>query len=349
MTTERIQRLAAILRGVTPGELVDMFVHGNRSHIRWIANRVRLTYSGDKTTEVQATQIVKACIHLPNDEYLMKLVLALTQPISKTAEELLGASFDEPTQADLDGLTPKLVEKHGRLMTMLYYAHVIAAGNHASSMLEQYFVPNGLFEVKEDAPKPILLPKPKVRSVDGAKRELRKQRKDKRKKPFVAAKPAAQKKLVKAKPKSEAKPIAKTPAKSEPRKAIEQRRLVHPHITPGKGVSPADMSVGSVVMAYIPYKPQDPAGEGKLRPCVVIAAGPAFLLVRPIYSNPRRYAQHWRSVRLEEWRLAGLERLSYVSIQRHMVLRRRSSQIGELSIRDWNRICRGEVNSAGDL
>jgi len=349
MTTERIQRVAAILRGATPGQLVEMFVHGDRFDIRRVANRLRLIYAGDKTTELQATQLVKACIHLSNDDYLPNLVRALTQPISETAEELLGPSFDEPTQDDLDGLTPKLVRRHGRLLTMLYYAHVIAGDNYASSMLEQYFLPDGLFEVKADDSKPIPLPKPKSRAADPAIKGLRKQRKTQRKKQVAVVKPAVRKKRVKAKPKVEAKATPKILSRPESKEAIEQPRLEHPHIRPGKGISATHELVGSVVTTYIAYDKTNPGEEGKVRPCVVVAVGPKHFLVRPIYSNPYKFAGHWRSVRLDDWNKAGLARQSFVGSNIHKVARTNLQLAGRLSGRDWNKVCRGEVNTEGDL
>jgi len=349
MTTERIQRVAAILRGATPGQLVEMFVHGDRSDIRRVANRLRLIYAGDKTTELQATQLVKACIHLSNDDYLPNLVRALIQPISETAEELLGPSFDEPTQDDLDGLTPKLVRKHGRLLTMLYYAHVIAGDNYASSMLEQYFLPNGLFEVEADDSKPIPLPKPKSRAADPAIKGLRKQRKIQRKKHVAVIQPAVRKKPRKAKPKSKANLTTLAPTKPVSRRVIEQRRLVHPHVRPGSGISASHELVGSVVVTYIAYDKTNPEEEGKVRPCVVVAVGPKHFLVRPIYSNPYKFAGHWRSVRLDDWKKAGLARQSFVGFNTHRVARTNLQLTGCLSVRDWNKVCRGEVNTEGDL
>lgn len=349
MKMEPRERFKVILRMATSSQLVTIFAAGDKSRLRDLAKRVHLRYSGNEVTEEQATGILKACLALRHGEHLLKLVFALSESVADTAEKLLGDAFEDPTQDDLDGLTPKLVRQHGRLLTMLYYASVVASNKTASAKLETYFGPDGLFDVKVDDSRPIPLPKPKLRSVDNAKKELRKQRKSKRKKPVVGVKPTARKKHTKVKAKPEVKLTAKAAAKPEPRKVIEPKRLVHPHITPGKGVSQEDNLVSSVVMAHISYKPQDSAGGGKLRPCLVIAAGEKFLLVRPIYSNPRKYAQHWRSVRLEEWHTAGLEHQSYVSIQRQMVLRRRSSPIGQLSVHDWNKVCRGEVNSVGDL
>jgi len=326
-----------------------MFAAGDKWRLREIAKRVHLRYSSDAVTEQQATQMLNACLRLRNREYLLNLVCGLIEPVSETAEKILGDSYSEPTQDDLDGLTPKLVRRHGRLLTMLYYVDVIAGDNYASSMLEQYFEPDGLFEIKADDSKPILLPKPKPRAADPATKELRKQRKTQRRKQRAVVKPAAREKRVKAKPKVAAKSTPKSLSRPEPKEAIEQPRLEHPHIRPGKGISVTHELVGSVAMTYIAYDKTNPTADGKVRPCVVVAVGPKHFLVRPIYSNPYKFAGHWRSVRLDDWKKAGLARQSFVGSNIHKVARTNLQLTGCLSDRDWNKVCRGEVNQEGDL
>ena len=346
---EPLERFKAILRMPNPSQLAAMFTTGDKRLLRDVAKRVHLSFSGHDVTEEQATAVLKACFALRNGEHLLKLVFGLTEPVSETAEKLLGDAFSEPTQDDLDGLTPKLVRQHGRLLTMLYYARVAAGDFPASSMLQQYFEPDGLFEVKADDSKPIPLPKPKSRAADPATKELRKQRKTHHKKQVAVVKPTVRKKRVKSKPKVELKPTAKSSTKPESKNVIEQEPLVHPHIRPGQGISATHELVRSVVMTYIAFDKTNPAAEGKVRPCVVVAVGPRHFLVRPIYSNPYRFAGHWRSVRLNDWSEAGLTRQSFVGFNIHKVARTNLQLTGRLSVRDWNRICRGEVNPVGDI
>ena len=346
---EPLERFKAILWMPNPSQLAAMFTAGDKSLLRDVAKRVHLSFSGHEVTEEQATAVLKACIALRNGEYLLKLVFGLTEPVSETAEKLLGGAFSEPTQDDLDGLTPKLVRRHGRLLTMLYYVRVIAGDNYASSMLEQYFEPDGLFEIKADDSKPIPLPKPKPRAADPATKERRKQRKTQRKKQVAVVKSTGRKKRAKERPKVKVKPTPKALSKPEPKQAIEQSRLEYPHIRSGQGISATHELVGSVVMTYIAYDKTNPAAEGKVRPCVVIAVGPRHFLVRPIYSNPYKFAGHWRSVRLDDWKKAGLTRQSFVGSNIHKVARTNLQLTGCLSVRDWNRVCRGEVNQVGDL
>ena len=346
---EPLERFKAILRMPNPSQLAAMFATGDKRLLRDVAKRMHLSFPGHDVTEEQATAVLRACIALRNGEYLLNLVFGLTEPVSETAEKLLGDSYSEPTQDDLDGVTPKLVRQHGRILTMLYYARVVAGNYPASSMLKRYFMPDGLFDIKVDGSKPIPLPKPKSRVVDPAIKDLRKQRKTQRKKQAAVAKPAVRKKLVKQKPKVKVKPTPKALSKPEPKQAIEQSRLEYPHIRPGQGISATHELVGSVVMTYVAFDKMNPAAEGKVRPCVVVAVGPRHFLVRPIYSNPYKFAGHWRSVRLDDWKKAGLTRQSFVGSNIHKVARTNLQLTGCLSVRDWNRICRGEVNPVGDL
>jgi len=346
---EPLERFKAILRMPNPGQLAAMFATGDKRLLWEVAKRVHLSFSGHDVTEEQATAVLKACLALRNGEYLLKLVFGLTEPVSETAEKLLGDAFSEPTQDDLDGLTPKLVRQHGRLLTMLYYARVAAGDFPASSMLEQYFEPDGLFEVKADDSKPIPLPKPKSRAADPATKELRKQRKTHHKKQVAVVKPTVRKKRVKSKPKVELKPTAKSSTKPESKNVIEQKRLEHPHVERGAGLSAADQLRGSVIQAYIAYDSANPEAGGKSRPCVVIAAGPKAFLVRACYSKSRKYAKFWRSVLLDDWKDAGLRVGSFVGPNRDLVPRKNAKIIGQLTVRDWNKVCRGEVNQEGDL
>lgn len=346
---EPLERFKAILGMPNPSQLAAMFATGDKRLLRDVAKRMHLGFSGHDVTEEQATAVLRACIALRNGEYLLKLVFGLTEPVSETAEKLLGDSYSKPTQDDLDGVTPKLVRQHGRMLTMLYYARVVAGDYPASSMLERYFMPDGLFDIKVDGSKPIPLPKPKSRVVDPAIKGLRKQRKTQRKKQVTVVKPAVRNKRVKQKPKVRVKPTPKALSKPEPKQAIEQLRLEYPHIRPGQGISATHELAGSVVMTYIAFDKMNPAAEGKVRPCVVVAVGPRHFLVRPIYSNPYKFAGHWRSVRLDDWKKAGLTHQSFVGSNIHKVARTNLQLTGCLSVRDWNRLCRGEVNPVGDL
>ncbi|NBW91759.1 MAG: hypothetical protein EBR53_04790, partial [Actinobacteria bacterium] len=89
--------------------------------------------------------------------------------------------------------------------------------------------------------------------------------------------------------------------------------------------------------------------EGKVRPCVIVAVAPKYYIVRPIFSRASRYAGVWRAVQIYDWQQAGLDHESVVGHETQKIaLDKIRSHIGELSLSDWNRICRGEVNAKSD-
>ncbi len=85
-----------------------------------------------------------------------------------------------------------------------------------------------------------------------------------------------------------------------------------------------DPWVAGVVVAWFPFdaghpdelsdlnQPGTSAGDGKQRPCVVIAGSPEHLLVRPGYSEGGLISRDWRSTPLRHWRSAGFERPTWV-------------------------------------
>jgi hypothetical protein len=349
-----VRRLSAILRSATPAQVVAMFKDGDHARIREVAKRLRRPIASGSPTVEEANWLLQGCLVMPRAEYLANLVKALTLPVSVSAEELLGEAYDEPTESDLDRITPVLVRRHGRLLTMLYFGWVILGKNHAAPLLEQYFGPDALFEIAEHDSAPMSRPKREPKPVDNDKKARRKQRRlEDQKRSATNAKNAVRNPKVKNRPKTRpATPLVPVVQPQHSRAkagAIAVKRLEHPHVKAGKGFSTSHELVGSVVTAFIPYDPKNPKGDGKTRPCIVIAGGTQRLLVRPVYSEPRTYAQRWKAVRVEDWKAANLDHSSYVSPDRHVVSRVKSALVGRLSIRDWNRLCRGEVNSAGDL
>lgn len=85
-----------------------------------------------------------------------------------------------------------------------------------------------------------------------------------------------------------------------------------------------DPWVAGVVVAWVAFDASHPdelsdldqpgtaAGDGKERPCVVIAGSPGHLLVRPGFSEGGLISRDWRSTPLRHWRSAGFERPTWV-------------------------------------
>ena len=122
---------------------------------------------------------------------------------------------------------------------------------------------------------------------------------------------------------------------------IEIRRLLHPRL-PAAASNTDNDPVGRIGCAFVRWGPQPE--QGKARPVVVIGSNHRYVWVRPIFTNDFK-AGLWRSVVIHDWKAAGLDHASYVSID---ILRIRRDRCvmgnGLLTVRDWNRVCRGEVH-----
>lgn len=351
MTVSQERRFALIFRQAPPADVVNLFASANQAGVKRVAKRLGCEYSMGEPAYEEAKRIIQGCLTLRQDTYLEELIAVLQEQISETAEEMLGAAYEDPNEEDLARLTPVLVEKHGKLATSIYYCFVIHLDSNAAPLLEEYFASDGMFEVREDDSPSVPLGRPEPQAVDEETRLRRRERRTKRKKSIFAAPPSVfrrrRKKLLNdAEDQSLTKPAV---GDGEPPKPIPLRRLEHPHVRSNGGLSTSHELVGSIVHAFAHFEVGEPEVGGKVRPCVVIAVSDEWFLVRLVFSKPRRYAGIWRSVRIDEWATAGLKHESYVAAQRRMVRREKASVVGRLTTKDWNRVCRGEVNSEGNL
>ena len=345
------RRFALIFRKAPPGDVVNLFETASQAAIKRLAKRLGCDYSIGGPTYEEVKRIIQGCLTLRQDTYLEELITALQERISETAEETLGEAYEDPNEEDLARLTPVLLEKHGGLATSIYYCLIIHLNSGAAPLLEKYFAPGGIFQVREDDSPSVPIVRPEPRAVDEGTRLRRKERRAKRKKSSFATPPPAVRRRRKesrrhAKSQSLSQPVVGV---GSPPMPIQLQKLEHPHVRLNCGLSTSHELVGVIVHAFTHFEVGEPDVGGKVRPCVVIAASHDWFLVRLVFSRPRRYAGIWRSVRIEEWSTAGLKHESFVASQRRMVRRDKAVVVGRLTIKDWNRICRGEVNSEGSL
>ena len=108
------------------------------------------------------------------------------------------------------------------------------------------------------------------------------------------------------------------------------------------GVDGASRPVGWIGNAYISWGPD--GRHGKRRPVVIVGVSDDHLWVRPCYSKDL-CAGRWRAAAIDDWAECGLDHTSYVDLELHR-LPRHEVKISNrrLTLRDWNRICRGEVH-----
>ena len=101
-----------------------------------------------------------------------------------------------------------------------------------------------------------------------------------------------------------------------------------------------DPVVGTVIIAEVRFSVADP-GESdqtsKRRPCVVVAASPSHLLVRPGYSAGGVQSRTWKSVSVVGWRQAGLREPTWIETRTVKVPRQAVGEpVGALTVEDWN-------------
>ena len=349
MAVSQERRLASLFRQAAPGDVVSLFEGANPVLIRRIAKRLGCEFSEVPTYD-EIRRLIQGCLTLRKETYLEELLVLLQEKVGETAEKTLGEAFEKPSREDLARLTPILIEKHGKLATSVYYCSVIHGEFDAAPLLEEFFAPGAIFEVREDVSPSVPLVRPEPRVVDDATRSRRRERRAKNKKLIFPAPPSVFRKRRKVARQATNDQLSKSVGEAGAAPSqIPLKKLEHPHVRPSRGLSTSHELVGSIVHAFAHFEVAEPEVGGKVRPCVVIAVSEEWFLVRLVFSKPRRYAGIWRSVQIEEWSTAGLKHESYVSSQRRMVRRERVFLVGQLTTKDWNRICRGEVNSEGNL
>jgi len=118
-------------------------------------------------------------------------------------------------------------------------------------------------------------------------------------------------------------------------------RVPHPHLP--RGASQLREPVGRITSTHVSWSTRPESG--KCRPVLIVGARGSRLWIRPIHTFDRN-AGLWRAVVLDDWKLAGLDHRSYVFVHVIELTRKQCGRFGaEVSVHDWNRVCRGEVHA----
>ena len=280
----------------------------------------------------------------------------IARKLETRSRELLGEHFSNPSARQITSLTDTLIEEFGQLKTKWFYGGAIDRSANATPHLLKELSSRAELSidlyVHDDSP--IELPEARPAPTE----QLKISRKDKRKQDRDAralrrsqesdTRQAEKKRLeAKKKPLGVGQDLVSDtdPSSTEP---IQIAKLQHRHLTRFLKASTDHEEVGMVKWAFISFQKDDP-NEGKDRPVVVVAVAPRYYIVRPVYSRASRYAGWWRAVLLSDWQHAGLLHESVVGHKTQKVTKDKiRGHVGELTISDWNRICRGEVNTSYD-
>jgi hypothetical protein len=272
----------------------------------------------------------------------------------------LGDQHDDPSYEDLLAVLDPVVARWGVRLVALMLASTADGEFNAAAvcarMLDEdpRFTLDALGPVEPDAPAPtVRTPPPRVSDADAdAKREQRKLRRasKKAKQPAKRAEPPSyrRKRAPEGPPDAVKGGAAPASTTTESRAPTVQGRPVTTSSAPMRRATVIgkyddlrydDEMVSAVVHVFIPFKvPTDDGEDGKRRPCVVIAAcAPDSLVVRPCYSEGGARADDWRSVRVSNPRVAGLDKNSYVDNEEVVITRAQAGPArGWLDRDDWN-------------
>lgn len=302
-----------------------------------------------KSISLETAEIVRtAAIRLYSSGKIEELFELICSPLHEFSKDELGDSFEDPNEEQINQLTSRLISEFGSPRTRMFYAYIIDSEARASPHLLQHIgsgkpleIPVRLeIDAKREQPTPRPAPTETVKQSRRNRRQedhiARNWQKSQQLKNRLLEKQRSMQARNKIEPKNFVD--AETPTLVGP-SVIPMKKEIHPHISQFKEASGVHELTGRICNAFIHYN-----DGGKIRPCVIIAVTPTNYVVRPLYSNAYWPAGLWRAVRLQDWIEAGLDHQSNVGVEAHMVKITESYLRGKLSLRDWNRICLGEIN-----
>lgn len=304
-------------------------------------------------TTYMAELVRSTSLKLFNSGRTEGLCEVISRPLQERTREILGKHFDDPSARGIRKLTQVLIDEFGPLKTKFYYAGAIDVQAKATPFLLKELAQRPELRIDlflhDETPTEEQTPRPAPSS------ELKQSRKDRRaserenrseqRRQVALTRQADKKRIADQQEKLQnAVTVIASPIQA-PEASIEITKLEHRHLTRYVRAETIHDLVGQVFWGFISYGKDDPE-LGKVRPCVIVAVAPKYFIVRPVFSHASRYAGSWRAVLIENWHEAGLDHESLVGHDTQKISKNKIvSRIGSLTIHDWNRICRGEVNT----
>jgi len=277
----------------------------------------------------------------------------ISRPLQERTREILGKSFEDPSSKSISKLTQVLIDEFGPLKTKFYYAGAIDVQANATPLLLKEITQRPELQIdlflhdethaEEQTPRPA--PSAELKQTRKDRRASEKEIRSEQRRQVELTRQADKKRIADQQEKLQnAVTVIASPIQV-PEASIEIAKLEHRHLTRYVRAQTTHDLVGQVFWGFISYGKDDP-DLGKRRPCVIVAVAPKYFIVRPVFSRASRYAGSWRAVLIENWNEAGLDHESLVGHDTQKISKNKiASRIGSLTIHDWNRICRGEVNT----
>jgi hypothetical protein len=328
--------------------------------LRFIAERLHIRLLGaNRITTYNAELVLSTTLKLYASGSVEGVTQAIVRPLLLKTREALGENFENPSARRISELTDILLAEFGPLRTKLFYADAIDGLAKAKPHLLKEIAsrPELAIDLFVHDESPLEAPESRPAPTE----ERKESRKEKRKSDKVARallrKQETDARLIEKQrllDKKRVPEVGDTADRTDSGITVDVNqiavsKLQHGHLKRYLKASTSHAQTGQVKWGFISYGKNDP-DEGKVRPCVIVAVAPRYYIVRPIFSRASRYAGVWRAVQIYDWQQAGLDHESVVGHETQKIaLDKIRSHIGELSLGDWNRICRGEVNAKSDF
>ena len=340
------KKLSKCLRALTPGQLAEMISSLPDEDIEKIHRKLHLKRKLDGSEE-SATKLRTMLLMSTGKGWLTEFAEIVTCGPRATAMRVLGDKFANPDEEETRQAILSVLHQYGSALTGLWVAlmlsHEARATPHIVRVCSEIAELDAF--VSGDTPtrvnSPAIATQERERKDRSAQRSVK--REQRRKKREADERSRSNNKRDARKSALVAPAMGDDPSPPPTADNAETTKMCFPHLSRWPKADPHHELVGSVVNAYVPFTTSD--DDGKVRPAVVLAVASRYLIVKPLYSKPRFGAGHWRAVEILDWRDAGLHHESWAGDEVHRV-RTASAPYGRLSLTDWNRVCRGEVNNA---
>jgi len=304
-------------------------------------------------TTYMAELVRSTSLKLFNSGSIEGLCEVISRPLLKRTREVLGESFEDPSSKSIRKLTQILIDEFGSLKTKVYYAGSIDGQANATPLLLKELAQRPELRIdlflhdetpaEEQTPRPA--PSTELKQSRKVRRASEKESRSEQRRQVLLTRKADKKRIADQQEKLKNNVTVIASPTQIPETSIEIAKLEHRHLTRYVRAQTTHDLVGQVFWGFISYGKDDP-DLGKRRPCVIVAVAPKYFIVRPVFSRASRYAGSWRAVLIENWNEAGLDHESLVGHDTQKISKNKiASRIGSLTIHDWNRICRGEVNT----
>jgi hypothetical protein len=340
----KIEELHKLLNGLKSKELR---IVTENLHIRPL--------SANRVTAYNTETVRAATLRLFAAGAAVALCQLIARPLVGRTREILGDDYEDPSARQIRELTEILIEEFGPLRTKIFYAETIDGLAKATPHLLKEMASRTELQVElnlhDESPIDLAEPRPaptedqKVSRRDRRKSD-REARSTQRQQRIIAK--DANKQLRNEQKKRKSDSLVHTETANEPvneSQIIQPIKMEHGLLRRYVKASTSHPDVGQLKWAFISFGKNDP-NEGKVRPCLIVAVAPKYYIVRPIYTNAGSHAGTWRAVLLTDWSEAGLDHESVVGHKTEKIGKRDvRSHLGSLSLRDWNKVCQGEVNT----